>query len=130
MAKSIWEVPINDKTAEEDLHRCVFEAAHSSDPDIVGAGARAQAELALREREDWITKFNADREARDKSQQFQAAQMENNLEVARKQAWSAQDAKRTAWAAAVAAIFVALAAIAVAAVALLDFIARDGGGAG
>jgi DNA-binding IclR family transcriptional regulator len=130
MAKGLWEVPINDKTAEEDLHRLVLEAAHSGDPDIVKAGARARAELALREREDWITKFNAEGEARDKSQQFQTAQLEKYIEVARKQAWSAQDAKRTAWVAAVAAIFVALAAIAVAAVAILDYIERTGGGAG
>ena len=130
MAKGLWEVPIDDKTAEEDLHRFVFEAAHSNDPDIVKAGARAQAELALREREDWITKFNAEGEARDKSQQFQTAQLEKYTEIARKQARSAQDAKRTAWAAATASIFVALAAIAVAAVAILDYMARNGGGAG
>jgi hypothetical protein len=105
MANHVWELPINEDTTEEDLHRCIFEAAHSSDPNIVRAAARAQAELSLREREEWIARFNAESAERDKSQQFQAAQMDRQLQVANIQT-------RAAWAAVAVTTIIAVATIA------------------
>jgi hypothetical protein len=116
MAKHVWELPINEDTTEEDLHRCIFEAVHSSDPNIVRAAARAQTELSLREREEWIARFNAESAERVKSQEFQAAQMEKQIKVATIQA-------RAAWAAVVVTAIIAVATIALAVFSYLEHIA-------
>ncbi len=64
----------------------------------------AEMELKRREGEEWATRFNAQEAARGKAQKFQAAQMVEQLEVARDQAGAARGAATAAKWSAVAAI--------------------------
>lgn len=75
---------------------------------------RVIAELELRHREnnrdheEWRHRFEMESNERVKAQEFQAAQMDRQLEVANQQAISARNASRAAWASAIAAIGVVI----------------------
>ena len=81
MPRNAWEIPINADTSREDLERCILEAAHTSDSNVLRAAAKAQAELARREREEWAARFDAQESARVKAQQFQEAQITRQIEA-------------------------------------------------
>lgn len=108
MARNVWEIPINDETSEEDLHRCVFEAQHSSDRNFVRAASRAAAELARRQRAEWRARLALESKERVNSQKFQQKQVGEQLNVAEKQATAARSAVWAAWAAAIATISIAI----------------------
>ncbi len=107
MPRNVWEIPINADTSREDLERCILEAVHTSDSNVLRAAAKAQAELARREREEWAARFDAQESARVKAQQFQEAQITRQieaqeklvgqqLEVAKEHAETAKGAERAA----------------------------------
>ena len=97
MAKHPYENEINEDTSPEILELCVLDANHTSDTNVLRAAAKAQAEIARRERQQWSENFNAQESARIQAQKFQAGQMEEQLKVATQQATSARNASRAAW---------------------------------
>lgn len=127
MAQQVWEIPINASTSRTHLERCILEAAHTSDSNVTRAAADARTELARREQEEWTARFNAQESARVKAQQFQAGQIDKQIEaqerlmgqqieVAKEHAEAAESAARAArrlvWVtAALAVLTAALAAI-------------------
>ena len=103
-----YQVPINEETSEEDLHRCIIEAGHRDDRNMVRAAADAQAELTRRDKAEWERRFNAESRERVNAQKFQQGQADKMLDVAGKQATSARHAMIAAWAAAVATVAIAV----------------------
>ena len=108
MARHVWEIEINADTSREDLERCIFEAVHDSDSNIIRAASNARAELARRDREEWADRFAAQERARVQAQVFQASQTDRQLKVANKQLLSGSVSAAAAFLAAIAAIALAV----------------------
>ena len=84
MQRNVLEIEINSETLREELELCVIAAEHTSDQNVQRAAARARAELAKRERQEWADRFNAESKERVKAQRFQEAQITKQIEAQEK----------------------------------------------
>lgn len=55
MERETWKIPINEETTDEDIERCILDAARTSDINIQGNAARAIVEKDRRERDSELS---------------------------------------------------------------------------
>lgn len=79
MAKKPSEIEVNIETPREELELVIVAAARTSDSNIQRIAAEARAELARRDKAFEGEKFDAQERARVKAQQFQAAQLDRQI---------------------------------------------------